>query len=844
VYSGFVPRPHLAGLLDDYGRWGRANALVHRTGLRPASWSYLRARSAAFRFARELEARGVGRGDRVLFLSEDGPEWVVAFLAGILRGVVAVPLDPESSPEFVGRVLQQVRPRLALADRPVPSVPTLCLPDLEREVAARSPEPVAPPDLGRDDLLEIVFTSGTTAEPKGVCLTHGNILANLQPVEDEVAKHPRLVRLTRPLRFLSLVPLTHVYGQLAAVFVPPVLGAEAHFPPSLKTSEIVDAIRRGRIGVLVAVPRQLELLREAVEREWRSRGVLEARRAGLTVAEPLPFWRRLWAFRDVHRRFGWRFLVLATGGATLGRDTEAFWRRLGYVVMQGYGMTETAALVTLVNPFKSTAGSIGEALPGTEVRVDEKGQVLVRGPSVSPGYWRDGPERLTDSEGWLATGDLVRQEADGSFRFQGRDKDLIVTAAGLNLYPADLEAALDRQPGVRGSAVVGVEGPQGPEPVAVLLLRAGTDAAEVVRQANEVLGPHQQMRRWLVWPEPDFPRTPATGKVRKALLAEELRRWGPGATARGAPPPGRGALAELIASVGGEPPADRGASLGEGAKLDSLARVELAAALEERFQVEIDEAALTPATTVAEVEALVTEGTSGPPVPYPYPDWAQRPPVAWLRPLVRESLLLPVTRLLCPVTVVGGERLAGLDAPVLLVANHVTMVDPVLLLAALPRRLRHVAVAMDGELLRRYRHPSLAAGARERLGGPPAYAILVTLLNVFSLPKKSGFRKSFAFAGESVERGYGILVFPEGVRTRDGAMSPFLPGIGLLAQGLRLPVLPAFIRGLFALKAGRRSARRGEVQVVFGDPVLYEPGRDPSELAKDLERRVAALEER
>jgi long-chain acyl-CoA synthetase len=834
-----MPREHLASLLDDCGRWGRTPAFAHRAGLRPSSWSYDRVRSTAYRFVRELEARGVGRGDRVLFLADDGPEWVAAFLGAMARGVVAVPLDPGSAPDFVERVLEQVRPRLAVTDRPLPGVNTLLVSDLERLLSGHSAEPVAPPALTRSHLLEIVFTSGTTAEPKGVCLTHGNVLANLEVVEDEIAKHPWLARLTRPLRFLSLVPLTHVFGQLAGIFVPPVLGARVHFPPSLKTSEIVDSIRRQRIAVVVAVPRQLELLRDAVERAWKAQGVLEARRAALAAAESRPFWRRWWMFRDVHRRFGWRLLVLATGGATLARDTEAFWRRLGFLVVQGYGMTETAALITLVNPFKATAGSIGEALPGTEVKVDEKGQVLVRGASVSPGYWRDGPQAFTDREGWLATGDLVRQEADGSFLFQGRDKDLIVTAAGLNLYPADLEAALDRQPGVRGSAVVGVEGPQGPEPVAVLLLRPGADAAEVVRRANLELAPHQQMRRWLAWPEPDFPRTAATGKVRKAMLAEVARR---GAAASAVSPPTRGPLAEVVASVGGEVPADRNATLAEGVKLDSLARVALAAALEERFQVEIDEAALTPATTVAEVEAMMREGRADRPVPYPYPTWAQRPPVAWLRPLLRELLLLPVARLLCPVRVVGRERLAGALPPLLIVANHVTMADPVLLLSALPRRLRRVAVAMDGEMLRRYRNPSLAVSTLERLGGIPAYALLATLMNVFPLPRKSGFRKSFAFAGETVERGYGVVVFPEGVRTPNGTLSPFLPGIGLLAQGLRLPVLPAFIQGLFALKAtSRRTARPGEVSVIFGDPVVYEPGRDPEEIAKDLERRMAQL---
>src|SRR5262249_22833798 len=145
----------------------------------------------------------------------------------------------------------------------------------------------------------------------------------------------------------------------------------------------------------------------------------------------------------------------------------------------------------------------------------------------------------------------------------------------------------------------------------------------------------------------------------------------------------------------------------------------------------------------------------------------------------------------------------------------------------------------------RYRHPSLAASRLERLGGLPAYAILATLVNVFPLPRKSGFRKSFRFAGESVERGYGVVVFPEGVRTPDGAISAFLPGIGLLAQGLRLPVPPAFITAWYARKAaGRLTARRGEVTVIFGDPVVYERGRAAEEIAKDLERRVAELPER
>jgi long-chain acyl-CoA synthetase len=204
-----------------------------------------------------------------------------------------------------------------------------------------------------------------------------------------------------------------------------------------------------------------------------------------------------------------------TGGATLDVETETFWRRLGFAVVQGYGMTETASLVTVNHPFKTGRGSIGKTLRGQEVRLDETGEILVRGANVSPGYWRgeDAREPLGDG-GWLRTGDLGEMDAAGNIYFRGRKKDTIVTAAGLNVYPEDIEAALNRQPEVRLSAVVGVEGARGPEPLALLILNEkGADPASAVERANESLARHQHVRRWQVWPDPDFARTP-TVKIR------------------------------------------------------------------------------------------------------------------------------------------------------------------------------------------------------------------------------------------------------------------------------------------------------------------------------------------
>jgi long-chain acyl-CoA synthetase len=407
-------RPNLLGLLEDAARFGEQTALSRRLGLRLERWSWGRLRRAAFRIARGLEARGIARGDRILLQAASGPEWAAVFWGCLWRGAIVVPLDVDSPPDFVERAARQVEPRLRIDARLVEGL----------GAGADGEDAPPPPGTGRGDVAEIVFTSGTTAEPKGVCLTHGNLLANIEPFEDQIRKHAVVVRLARPLRLLVPLPLTHVYGQMCALFVPPLLGAEVHFPESLKAGELIESVRRHRVSVMPCVPRQLEILREHVEREARRRGRSQAFERALGRADAWAWPRRFWAFRTVRRIFGWRFWVFAVGGATLSPETEAFWRRIGYVVLQGYGLTETAALATLNNPLDSRRGSIGRPLPGQEVRVDEHGQVLVRGEAVSPGYWDGGLRPLADDAGWLPTGDLAERDASGVLYFRGRAKDV------------------------------------------------------------------------------------------------------------------------------------------------------------------------------------------------------------------------------------------------------------------------------------------------------------------------------------------------------------------------------------------------------------------------------------
>lgn len=855
-------RRSLLSFLDDCLKHGSQTAFAHRRGLRVLPWSYSCLRTAAFQFARELEARNISKGERVLIRAENSPEWVAAFFGCLLRGVIVVPLDFESSPEFAARVQQQVEAKLILysGDRLVDSnlkLPGLSLEDLADVLSNHSPEPYASERIVAGDIAEIIFTSGTTAEPKGVCLTHGNMLANINPLEPQIQKYLKYERLVHPLRFLNLLPLSHVFGQFMGIFVPQCLAGEVFFQDSLNPSEIIDTVRKHRISVIVSVPRVLDTLRNKIERDYEARGESDSFRQKLVAAESAHFLKRWWTFRRVHRQFGWKFWSLLSGGAALSPETEAFWRRMGFAVVQGYGMTEAAALITVNHPFNLSRRSIGKTLPGHEVKLDERGEILVRGENVSPGYWGAELRPITNEEGWLRTGDVGELDEQGNLYFKSRKKDVIVTAAGLNIYPDDLEAVLNGQPEVRDSAVIGVETAQGIEPFAVLLLRdENADAAVVVTRANARLGPYQQIRRWKIWTDEDFPRTP-TQKIRKPVVMErikkeELRRRGAEEAELSplfsAPPPlGSSAsfVLQQIARVSGEKPTnvDASAKLEMDLKLDSLGRVELLGALEDHYQVDIDEAAFTAATTVADVERMIREGAREPAVHYEYPEWAQRSPMTWIRIVVFYLIILPLTRLMSRANVIGRERLKDVHGPVLFISNHITMVDAALILLALPAKFqRKLAIAMEGEVLRGWRHPPAGIGAVTRIRLLAQYVLVVLLFNVFPLPQKSGFRRSFEFAGETMDRGYSVLVFPEGARTRDGEMQPFMEGIGLLAKDLDVAIVPARIDGLYEVKKqGSRFAARGQIKVKLGDPVSFSRDDEPSRITKLLEQRVASL---
>jgi long-chain acyl-CoA synthetase len=840
-----MARESLVEFFPEYARQGSDTAFIHHRGYRIQRWTYSRVAADARRFARELEARGIGKGDAVLLWAENSPEWAVVFWGCLLRGAVVVPIDRISTAEFSSRVAQQVNAKLLVYSHEILTfdlaIPRLTIDAISEIIAGHSDTPYPSSQLSRQDILEIVFTSGTTAEPRGVVITHGNVLANIEPLEREIKKYLRYERIFHPLRFLNLLPLSHIFGQLLALFIPPMLGATTIFLDSMRPSELLETVKRERVSVLIAVPRVIESLEREIEQQFESEGRIEEFRKEIVASEKEHFLLRWWRFRRIHRRLGWKFWAFISGGAALPAATESFWNRLGYAVIQGYGLTETTSLISLNHPFRSDKGSIGKLFPGLEMKVDPSGEILVRGENIAAGYWSGRQlQPVVGEDGWFHTGDLAEVDEQGRLFFKGRQKNVIVTPAGMNIYPQDLERALREQAGVKESVVIGLERDGNAEPCAVLLLDSdAVDPRLIVQNANKSLAEFQRMHQWVVWPEPDFPRTPTQKPLLTRIREVTEAKLGMRTEVQSA-----SALSELIARITGRPQSafSSNATLEGELNLSSLDKVELMSALEERYQVDLSETTFSEAKTVAQLEQLL-RSPSAAHAEHVYPRWGQNWLVTWMRLAIYYLVVWPATYILAAPRVKGREHLRGLRGPVLVVSNHVTYIDIGWILAALPARFRHrLATAMDGERLSKMRRPPKEMNFLQRIVKRLNYLLVVGLFNVFPLPRESGFRRSFSFAGDLADRDWSILIFPEGITTPDGQLLPFQAGIGLLAAQLSLPVVPIRLAGLFDLRqAERRAARPGHIRVTIGAPVRFTPDQDPNEIAGELRRRVAEL---
>jgi long-chain acyl-CoA synthetase len=796
--------------------------LVYDDGYRSWSYSYAAVSLAARLFAGKLRTAGIAPGEKIVIWGESRPEWVAAFWGCLLEGVIVVPVDSLSSAGLARRIHGIVGARVLLAGDEVPPVAdidTWRLADLEW---TGTPLPGVGPMVYRDSIAEILFTSGTTAEPKGVVITHRNILANIVPVEREVRKYRRYGKPFFPIRFLNLLPLSHMFGQAMATFIPPMLPGAVLFLHGYNPREIAGQIRKRRVSALVSVPKILEVMRDYV---------LQAAPEAGRVYRDKPHWLvRWWRYRRVHRLFGWKFWSFIVGAAPLDPELEEFWSRLGYIVIQGYGLTETAPIVTLNHPFHARKGTVGKPISGVEVRIAEDGEILVRGENVTSGYFNAASEAVFE-DGWFHTGDIGSVDEEGRLAVRGRKKEMIVTPEGLNVFPEDVERVLNRQPGVRESAVVGRGRAH-----AALVLDPGADAEAIVRAANAELEEHQKIRGFSLWPGDALPRTEGTSKLKR----RDVQQWVESGAAPRGPESSRQSLEEIVGRFA------HGRAVGAATTLDelglsSLERVELMMAIERSSGSSVDEGRFTAARTVGELRtALEHPGAAQEPIAFP--SWNRSAPARALRAVSLTTWILPIARIFLWVTAEGRENLDGLAGPVMFAANHQSHLDTPAILLALPRKWRYrLAPAMAKEFFKAHFFPR-QYGCWKWFTNSLNYYLSALFFNAFPIPQReTGIRETLRYAGELASEGDCILIFPEGRRSETGEVDMFRPGVGILAARLEIPVVPVRIRGVEnVLRLGWNMARPGRVRVTFGSPITL-CGEDYAAQAREVQEAVTRL---
>lgn len=846
-----------------------------------------------------LVAAGAQPGDRVALLSENRPEWAVAYLAIMAAGAVAVPLDVQLGDAEIVNVLRHAGCRMGIASgkqvsrllaaKTAETAPG-CVVDLDagashgptlalRAVLADGPAESPPlPRVGEDDLASIIYTSGTTGTPKGVMLTHGNFLGNVESVLAFRLIHERD-------NLLSVLPLHHAFPftvQLIVLFT----GATITFPSSLKGPDLLACMHETGVTVLVGVPKLFYLLHKGIFDQIGKRPFLVRRLLGLLLRLSGALWPvginlgRL-VFGQVHRRFGGRIRIMASGGARLDPAIARDFLALGFVMTEGYGLTETAPVVAF-NPLdRMRPGSVGVPLPGVEVTIaspdaEGVGEVAVRGPNVMRGYYRM-PEATAEvlRDGWFHTGDLGRRDADGYLHITGRAKEVIVLSTGKNIYPEEIEeqylksrfikeiCLVPRLSTRNGAQVEGLLALVLPD-LEAFRAHGATNIFETIRWDMENAGkdlPPSKRPTGLRIVKEGFPRT-RLGKIQRHLVQVQFRAEIAGdrrAETPAAPAPMEpedevarrvlGYLAEATKRPVIRPDDSLELDLG----LDSLARIEMLVALEDLFGVKVSEEAAAECFTVGEVIAALRSRAARmdeAPGARASRGWGEIltevPPeavriLAVSRTAVSRASVAftlgvcrAVFRTLFRLRIEGREHVPA-AGPLILAANHASYFDAFILVAALPRRVVANLFALSFEAF--FRGRLMSWWGRQ--------------IHIIPVDMDTHLVRALQTSAHVLRSGKILCVFPEGERSADGTIRPFRKGAGILVRELGVPVLPAHIDGAFeAWPRGRAWPRIRPLRVRFG-PVV-QPGErsagegrrgddDAETIMMGLRERVAGL---
>ncbi len=885
------------------------------------SHTYAELRGMAESLGARLVTRGLEPGARVAILADNHPRWVAAYLGIIAAGGTAVPLDTAYHADQVAKLLKDSgssqlicdhkyleTAREAISDskieliltdsrrrpegQPEAAVPTQAVADLDA-IFAQPPESFHPVPRQPGDLASLLYTSGTTADPKGVMLTHANLLGEAEAVFAWAHIGPGDA-------VLGVLPLFHVLSQMANLLLPLVAGARVVYLSTLNTTELLRALRDRQITAFAVVPQFFYLIHERIFKEVQQRGAVTrfgfgVMRRTTVLCRRLGFNPGRILFRSVHDLFGKRMRLLVTGGSRfdpkIGRDFYS----LGIDVLQAYGLTETCGGAFVNPPGKNVIGSVGQPLKGVEVKIVEpqasddgspaSGEIVMRGPIVMKGYWKR-PEATADvlKDGWLYTGDLGYLDESCNLFITGRKKEVIILANGKNVYPEEIEAHYLHSPFIKEICVTGMEGTAGSEKLyavivpnfEVLRQRKVVNTKEVIRFDIEGLSAKfpstKRINGYEIWQE-DLPRTTTRKlkrfEIEKRVRSEtEKRRTGMSdpneLTATKPLTPEDASWLEqdhvqhalkVIREFSPNPPENIRPTdnLELDLGLDSMRRVELLVAVEHELGGDVPESELSGIYTVRELlDVVLASAASGEkagegarPTPT-FAGWSAvlredptDPDVLAIttpRPIVDRFIFLLtrlvklVWRIAARIEVEGLENIPR-SGPYLLCSNHQSFIDPVILLAVLPLRT----------ILQLF-----AVGTSEIFGS--GFMVRVArLMRVVVVDPDANLIPAMRAGAFGLRNGLGLVLYPEGERSIDGSPKVFKKGAAILSIHLQVPVVPIAVDGIYdAWPRGKSFQKFAPIKIKIGEPMLPPPESEASEetyakFTAELKKRVVEM---
>jgi long-chain acyl-CoA synthetase len=822
--------------------------------------------------SRALAEMGIDKGDRVGLLSENRPEWMIAYLSVVSLGAVIVPLDAQFTDGEVALLLADSGSKavfVSAATRPkLPRSASLTVISFDRDdgrqfsgMITAHPGSGLPPSPTAGDLAAILYTSGTTGDPKGVMLSHGNLASNCESVIS-------LNLVDERDNLLCLLPLHHSYPAMACILLTLSVGATVTILNSLKGPDILACIQATGVTVLVGVPQLFAGLRRAIFEGinkkpaplraiiallLRANGLLR-KTAGLNIGKSL--------FREVHARFGPGFRLAASGGARLEPDVYTDMTNLGFTVIEGYGLTETSPVSTFNPLSRQKAGSIGILVPGVEVRIadpdeNRQGEIAIRGPNVMLGYYKK-PQETAEvlRDGWFYTGDLGYRDKDGYFFITGRSKEMIVLSTGKKIFPEELEKYYKKIPSIKEICLI--QGERGIEAAVVPdfdylrkmnLSNSRETIAFSIEDLAKDLPPYKRITGLKIFKDP-LPVT-RLGKLRRTKVRELCDRSGERveeeAQVVDAGLPADLAMKKLLACL--EPFSakknivpDDNLELDLG--LDSLARVELVVSIERSFGIGLPDSfgsgIFTVKDTVVKIKELLASGTvaSGKSVKMSWADILSPEPSEDLKGqleldsgrLCGGARHLLTLMLRCFLSNYGRLSIRGTEnlpkaGPFIIAPNHLSLADAPAVMCTLPWTITEQTFFL---------------GTTDYFGGPVT-SLVARFLHVIPVDMETRLSSAMQLSAYVLRSGKALCIFPEGGRSRDGGIKEFKKGVGIISKELNIPIVPTAIRGTYEMMpAGRILPRPAKVDVTFGKPV-YPEGMDYDEIVKKLYEEVVKL---